>query len=66
MVEGLLTNMGGIPVKSVTKKTDYVIVGSQGSDAWSAGNYGSKIKKALELQEKGIAIQIIKESDLNL
>lgn len=66
MVEDLLTNMGGIPVKSVTKKTDYVIVGSQGSEAWSAGNYGSKIKKALELQEKGVAIQIIKESDLKL
>lgn len=66
MVEDLLASKGGVPVKSVTKKTDYVIVGSQGSDAWSAGNYGSKIKKALELQEKGVAIQIVKESEISL
>ncbi len=65
-VEKLLIAKGGIPVKSVTKKTDYVIVGSQGSDAWVGGNYGTKIKKALELQEKGIPIQIVKESDIAL
>lgn len=65
-VQKLLEQQGGIAAKSVTKKTDYVIVGSQGSDAWSAGNYGSKIKKALELQEKGVLIKIVKESEISL
>lgn len=65
-VQSILESKGGIPAKSVTKKTDYLIVGSQGSEAWSAGNYGSKIKKAMELQEKGVSIQIVKESDINL
>lgn len=66
LVEQILVQQGGTPSKSVTKKTDYVIVGSQGSDAWSAGNYGTKVKKALELQEKGVPIQIVKEADISL
>lgn len=63
-VEATLSRKGGITVSSVTKKTDYVIVGSRGSEAWSNGNYGTKVKKALELQEKGLPVQIIKEQDI--
>lgn len=58
-----LKTMGAICQSSVNKKTDYVIVGGQGSAAWSAGNYGNKVKKALELQESGSSIQIIREAD---
>ena len=62
-VEALLVQRGGIPQKGVTRKTDFLIVGGQGSSAWCAGNYGTKVKKALELQEKGFSIQIIREHD---
>jgi len=62
-VESFLIQRGGIAQKSVTRKTDFLIVGGQGSSAWSAGNYGNKVKKALELQEKGFSIQIIREHD---
>lgn len=55
----------GADIKSnVSLKTDYVIIGSKGNEKWSFGNYGSKIKKALELQEKGKNIKIIKEEDI--
>ncbi|MGE4282404.1 MAG: BRCT domain-containing protein, partial [Clostridia bacterium] len=63
-VQEILSQKGGIPVNGVTKKTDYIIVGSKGSDAWCAGSYGTKVKKALEMQEKGMPIQIVKERDL--
>ena len=36
-------------------------MGGSGSSAWSCGNYGNKVKKALELQEKGEPIKIIRE-----
>ena len=49
--------------KSITKKTNILVVGGQGSSAWSSGTYGTKIKKALELQSKGIEIQIIREAE---
>ena len=63
-VQMKLSQMGGIPVNSVSSKTDYLIVGNQGSEAWSSGNYGTKVKKAMELQEKGSAIQIVKEREI--
>ena len=48
----------------MTKKTDYLIVGGAGSDNWKFGNYGAKVSKALEMQENGHPIVILKESDL--
>ena len=63
-VESLIINAGGLCKSSVTLKTNYVIVGSKGSADWSCGNYGTKIKRALELQEQGYDIQIIKEDEL--
>ena len=62
-VEQFITEHGGICDKGVKKATDYVIVGSKGSDAWKHGNYGGKVKKAMELKEKGVSISIISEED---
>lgn len=62
-VNELLLSHGAYINKSVTQRTDILLVGGQGSTAWSAGNYGNKVKKALEIQEKGFNILIIRESD---
>lgn len=58
-----LETIGATVKKAVSGKTDYLIVGKNGSDNWSCGNYGSKVKKALELQAKGKDIKIIKEEE---
>lgn len=63
-VARLFEGLGAVCKGAVTGKTDYVIVGGQGSVDWSCGSYGSKIKKAMELQSKGSKVQILKESDL--
>lgn len=63
-VTSMLESHGAIIKRTVVKKLDYLIVGGQGSDAWASGNYGAKIKRALELQGAGADIQIIRESDL--
>lgn len=55
--------LGAIVKSGVSSKTDYVIVGGYGSDNWACGNYGSKVKKALELQSKGKDVKIIKEEE---
>lgn len=59
-----LISIGGIIKNSVTSKTDFLIVGSKGSERYNFGNYGTKVKKALELQENGKHIKIIKEEDM--
>ncbi|WP_051563143.1 exonuclease domain-containing protein [Butyrivibrio sp. LB2008] len=58
-----IESKGGIVDDRVVKKTEYVIVGALGSRLWVAGNYGTKIKKALEYKGKGIDIQIVREKD---
>ena len=66
-VENYIIEKGGVIDNSVKKSTDYVIVGAQGSAAWKQGNYGGKIKKAMEYNEKygdkGVNIEIITEEE---
>lgn len=63
-VETLITAKGGTILKSVTKKCNYVVVGGRGSEAYAMGNYGTKVKKALDWQARGIPVQIVSEEDL--
>lgn len=62
-VAELIEQAGGIIDNTVKKATDYVVVGSQGSENWKTGNYGGKIQKAMEYRDKGIDISIIEEKD---
>ncbi len=60
-VEVIIMKLGGHRTDSVTLKTDILVVGGNGSDNWSFGNYGTKVKRALELNSKGKNILIIGE-----
>lgn len=62
-VNTILLSRGAIIQENVTSKTEILLVGGQGSSAWSAGNYGNKVKKALEMQNKGINVLLIREAD---
>ncbi len=62
-VFSIIEEAGGIIDKSVKKATNYVVVGAKGSDSWRAGNYGAKILKALEMNDKGGSIIIVEEGD---
>ena len=62
-VSNLLISLGAEMCDNVTKKVNILIVGDIGSESWKCGNYGGKIKKAVEMQEKGINIKIITESE---
>lgn len=57
----LIEDMGGIIDTTVKKTTDYLIVGAMGSDNWKTGNYGGKILKAVQYNEKGSDIKIFEE-----
>lgn len=63
-IKALLERHGAIVRDRVIKTLDYLIVGGQGSSAWSSGTYGNKVKRALELQAQGAKVQIVRESDL--
>ena len=54
---------GGVITSGVSRKTNVVIVGGEGSKEWSFGNYGTKIKKVMELKAKGFDIDILSEEE---
>lgn len=65
-VTALIGRLGGTIANTVTKSTDLVLIGSLGSPKWSFGTFGSKVKKAQELRDKGQAIEILREADFKL
>lgn len=62
-VEEYIVERGGIVDSNVKKTTDYLMIGDYECQAYSNGTYGTKVKKAIEYNEKGCNIEIIKESD---
>ncbi|NLA43877.1 hypothetical protein GX865_07095 [Candidatus Saccharibacteria bacterium] len=65
-VKSRLELHGAVWKEGVTRKTDMLIVGDQGSAAYTCGTYGGKIKRAMEFREAGCAIEIILESGLQI
>ncbi|MBR5137024.1 MAG: hypothetical protein IKV30_03275 [Clostridia bacterium] len=65
-VEQYIISQGGLIDSNVKKTTDLLIIGNNECQAYSNGSYGTKVKKALEFNEKGAHIQIIKEADFIL
>lgn len=55
---------GGVVSNSCTLKTNYLVVGNLGSEAYKYGRFGTKIEKALSIKEqRKSAIQIVRERD---
>ena len=57
----LVVERGGILGGGVSKKVDYLIIGSIGNEQWLHTSYGAKILKAVELRDAGGAISIVSE-----
>ncbi|HRQ59171.1 MAG TPA: BRCT domain-containing protein [Azoarcus taiwanensis] len=53
---------GGEPVKGVTKKLDYLVIGSVGSEFWRHSSFGTKIMKAAKYCEDGVPLVIVSEA----
>lgn len=65
-VEEKLNEIGSIVQKSPSKKTDVVIIGSDGSPHWTYKHHGGKLAKALELRAAAPAPRIYLESQLRM
>ena len=62
-VQAYIVEHGGLIDSSVKKTTDILMIGNCECQAYSNGTYGTKVKKAIEYNEKGSNIKIVKESD---
>jgi len=54
-------SLGGVSAKSVTKKLDYLVLGTYVTDSWIHETFGRKIEKAMEYRDSGVSISIITE-----
>lgn len=59
--EYIISQLGGIPVSTVNKDLNYLVIGALASRDWAATSHGRKIEKALHYQEKGHPISILYE-----
>jgi D-ribose pyranose/furanose isomerase RbsD len=62
-ISEIIKNKGGEFNNTVTKKTDYLIVGGEGNPCWAFSCYGRKVEKAVLMRKEGSNILIIHESD---
>lgn len=59
----LLVEHGGVAAKSVTKKINYLVIGSYVTDSWAHESFGRKIEKAIEYRDaRASNIKIISEN----
>ena len=54
---------GGKFAKSLTQKTDYLIINADGSSCWQYSCYGRKIEAAVKNRKDGLPVQLIHEVD---
>lgn len=52
----------GATAGSLTKKTDYLVIGIYATDSWAHSSYGRKIERAVEMREQGEPISIVGEA----
>ena len=60
--EKAVESHSGAAVPRVTKKVDYLVIGTLASRDWANTSHGRKIEKAVAYREKGIPIAIIDEA----
>ncbi|MFA6040073.1 MAG: BRCT domain-containing protein [Methylophilus sp.] len=63
--EKLISDFGGISVENVSKKVNYLIVGSEGNPCWAYACYGRKVERAVELRKEGYPVVIVHENDFH-
>lgn len=59
--ERITLKAGRMPVDSVTRRADLLVIGTRVSPNWAHTSFGRKIQRAAERQESGHPIEIISE-----
>ena len=58
--EGAIKKLGAI-CGSLTRKTNYLVVGIYATGSWMHSSFGNKIEKAVSMKQDGIPVHIISE-----
>lgn len=58
--EGIAASLGA-ECGSLTKNTDYLVIGIYATESWMHSSFGRKIERAVEMRQNGLPIRIIDE-----
>ncbi len=65
IVEDKIVSAGGIMTNGITKKLDYLVIGTLSSRDWKYSSHGQKIQKAIDYRdEQGAKLRILSEEML--
>lgn len=59
--ERIVVDLGGRVGKTVTRRTDFLVIGPIASSAWLESTHGRKILRAVELRSEGLPLRIVSE-----
>ena len=62
-IAAVIEQLGGTVTGSVSRKTDYLVVGNAGNPCWAYACYGRKIEQAMALRKEGAGVIIVNETD---
>jgi NAD-dependent DNA ligase len=57
----IVSSLGGLVLSGVSRKVNYLVIGSIGSEAWLYSTHGRKIENAVEMKQVGFPIAIVSE-----
>lgn len=58
-----IEELGGLYKDTITKKTDYLIIGNNGNPCWAYSCYGRKVEEAMNIRKAGGNIILVHEND---
>ena len=53
---------GGVAAKGITKKLNYLVIGTNTTQSWANSSFGRKIEKVVDYRDSGIPLAIISEA----
>ena len=59
--ERIVLSLGSMPVDRVSRKLDYLVIGTLIEPAWANSTYGRKIETAVRYRDKGVELCIVSE-----
>lgn len=54
--------LGGLCERSVSRRTDYLVIGSLAAEDWSQEGFGSYVDDVVRLRERGVQVAIVAEA----
>jgi len=57
--------LGGKLARNLSKKVDFLVIGSDGNPCWAYACYGRKVEQAIELRKAGSRLLIVHEHDFH-